>query len=565
LEFGSESWTYRRLNEAANRVARAVLECQLPKGNPVALLFGPGIGALAGILGVLKAGRAWIPIVPQTPRERARLLFSEARSRLLLTDALHIEMATTLVGDVGETMSIEGVIDSGAGDNLDLRITPDTMANIIFTSGSTGRPKGVVHTHGSILNNIMVHTNSLGITYDDRFSQTATYAALAGISSIFRALLNGATLLPFDAASYGVADLASWLIRERVTVCQIVPTLFRLMIQSLDGNGVFSDMRVLHLGGEPVYRQDVLDYRRHFPKTSVLVHNLGSSEAPTIRQFFVHHDTPIAEDRIPVGYSVTDREVILVDEHGTPVGFEEVGEIVVKGRYLAQGYWCQPELTRRMFRPDPSGDGTRRFYTGDLGSMRRDGCLTHLGRKDSQVKIHGYRVELGEIESILMSMPGIDQAAVVGYPEVDGGALTAYVVLAPGQHLAEETICKQLQEKLPKAVAPRRVIIQERLPLTQTGKIDRKALLSELPKVHVLGVAPADPIEKQLCLIWSEVLGLQVGTTDNFFDLGGDSLSGGRILHKMAANFGITVPMEVLFERPTVSAMVQWLHSLINR
>ena len=563
IEEGTRSWTYRSLNQAANRLARAILQTQTPDSHPVALFFSPGFNAIAGILGVLKAGRAWVPMLPGEPIERLRVLLAEAGSTAVLTDSTHFDDAKLLARDNAKVMEIDRVIATGAANNPGLDIEPNSLSNIIFTSGSTGRPKGVMHTHAVVLNNIMVHTNALYLNPEDRICQIASYTTLAGNSSIFRALLNGATLLPFDTAAEGAAHLAHWLIEKRITVCQIVPTLFRSLVQCLGASMTFPAMRILHLGGEPVYRADVLDFRKRFPRTCCLVHNLGSSEAPTIRQFFVDHDSPVESERLPVGYPVPDREVIIVDEAGEPVGVEQVGEIVVRSRYLAQGYWRQPELTRRVFESDPSEDGMRRFHTGDLGSMSRDGCLKLHGRKDSQIKVHGYRVEVEEIEATLLSISGIDQAAVGTFSESGVERLVAYAVLRPGQDLTKESIHGQLREKLAGYMVPRQVVILAALPVTATGKLDRLALQAQTPLNTDSATEPAEnSLEQELCQIWTEVLGRPVGRTDRFLDLGGDSLSGSRILARVAQRFAVRVPLKDLLERPTVAEMARLLSSL---
>jgi amino acid adenylation domain-containing protein len=551
------------LNEAANRTARAILRTQADN-DPVALFFSPGFNAIAGILGVLKAGRAWVPMVPDEPSERLHILLTEAGSSLVLTDLSHIDSAKLLARNVANVVNIESITGSGPTEDLGLAITPDSVSNIVFTSGSTGRPKGVVHTHGIILNNIKVHTNTLYLTDKDRICQVASYTTLAGTSSIFRALLNGATLLPFNTAAEGAVNLAHWLIEKRITVCQIVPTLFRSIVQCMAESETFPDMRILHLGGEPVYRRDVLAFRKHFPKTCWLVHNLGSSEAPTIRQFFVDHDSPIEEERLPVGYPVPDREVTLVDNDGKTVEFEQIGEVVVRSRYIAQGYWRQPELTRQMFQLDPSGNGMRRFRTGDLGSMSRDGCLRLHGRKDSQVKVRGYRVEVAEVEAILLSIDGIGQAAVA-FSETDFDGLVAYVVPSEGGRLTEESIHKQLREKLTSYMVPAQVVILPRLPLTATGKLDRMALQATATRrASPISAPPSNSMEQLLCDIWSEVLERPVGVAESFFDLGGNSLSGSRILARVEAKLGVRVTIRDLLERPTVAAMARWLGKLVD-
>jgi acyl-coenzyme A synthetase/AMP-(fatty) acid ligase/acyl carrier protein len=313
-----------------------------------------------------------------------------------------------------------------------------------------------------------------------------------------------------------------------------------------------------------VYRRDVLAFRKHFPKTCWLVHNLGSSEAPTIRQFFVDHDAPIEEERLPVGYPVPDREVTLIDDDGKTVEFEQIGEVIVRSRYLAQGYWRQPELTRQVFQLDPSGNGMRRFRTGDLGSMSRDGCLRLHGRKDSQVKVHGYRVEVAEVEAILLSIDGIGQAAVA-FSETDFDGLVAYVVPSEGGRLTEESIRKQLREKLTSYMVPAQVVILPRLPLTATGKLDRMALqATPTRRAPPISAPPSNSMEQLLCEIWSEVLKRPVGVAESFFDLGGDSLSGSRILARVEAKLGVRMTLKDLLERPTVAAMGRWLDKLVD-
>jgi amino acid adenylation domain-containing protein len=565
IEHGGQSWTYKNLNEAANRVAREILRIQTSDNNPVTLLFSPGFNAIAGILAVLKAGRAWVPMMPGEPLKRLLLLSAEAGSSVTLTDASHRREARAVARNHSEVLEIECAIVSGAADNLALDVKPDALSNLIFTSGSTGRPKGVMHTHRIILNNIMVHTNSLYLTHKDRICQVGSYTTLAGTSSIFRALLNGATLLPFNIAAEGAANLAHWLIERGITVCQIVPTLFRLLIQSLPEQVTFPDMRILHLGGEPVYRKDVLDFRRLFPKTCCLVHNLGSSEAPTIRQFFVDHDSAVEEERVPVGYPIPDREVTITDDAGEPVGFDEIGEIVVCSRYLAKGYWRQPELTRLVFEPDPSDDGMRRFHTGDLGSVSRDSCLRVHGRKDSQVKVHGYRVEVLEVEAILLSIDGIEQAAVSVLSETDSQRLVAFVVLRAGQNLTEDSIYNHLREKLASFMVPGQVVILPAFPLMANGKVDRLALRARAKRsASPETEEPANPLEWEICKIWSEVLRRPVGRTDKFLELGGDSLSGSQILARIAQRFGVRVTFKDLLERSTIAALAEWLGSIVN-
>ncbi len=560
IEAGQQSWTYRTLNESANRIAREILPTRASSDNPVALFFAPGFNAIVSILGVLKSGRSWVPILPGGPSERARALLMEAGSVLVLTDCDHIEEASTLASPGTEVVAIESVIGSGNGENLGLDITPDTASNIIFTSGSTSRPKGVVHTHTIILNNIMAHTNALYLTCKDRICQAASYTTLAGTSSIFRALLNGATLLPFETARQGPARFAQWLIDKRVTVCQIVPTLFRSMIQSLDEAAKFPHMRVLHLGGEPVYRSDVLEYRKRFPKTCCLLHNLGSSEAPTIRQYFIDHDTPIDDEMVPVGYPVPGREVLLVDDTGKPVDLEQVGEIVVRSAYLSPGYWHNPELTAAKFKHDPEDPNKRLYFTGDLGLMLPDGCLVHKGRKDDRIKIRGYGVDLNEVEAALRSHKAIRDAVVVDRKDKSGESrLAAYFTSLTEQGPTAPELRKYLGNVLAAYMIPAAFVRMAALPLTATGKLDRTALPEpdqRRPELSRLYSGPRNKTEQSLVRIWEEVLDVDpIGITDDFFDLGGHSLSATQVISRVIKRFQLEIPLQSLFQSPTIAEM----------
>lgn len=560
IEAGQQSWTYHNLNERANRIARAILRTQASSDIPVALFFGPGFDAIAGILGVLKSGRAWVPMLPDGPSERSHLLLEDAGSALLLTDCDHIEEAWTLVGHGTEVVAIEHVIGSGNGENLGLEIAPDTASNIIFTTGSTGRPKGVLHTHNIVLNNIMAHTNTLYLTCKDRICQAASYTTLAGTSSIFRALLNGATLLPFDTAAQGPARFAQWLIEKRVTVCQIVPTLFRSMIQSLDEAVKFPHMRVLHLGGEPVYRSDVLDYRKRFPRTCCLVHNLGSSEAPTIRQYFIDHDTPIDDETVPVGYPVPDRDVLIVDESGKPVDSEQMGEIVVRSAYLSTGYWHNPELTAAKFKQDPEDPNKRLYFTGDLGFMLPDGCLVHKGRKDARIKIRGHGVDLNEVEASLRSHKAIRDAVVVDRQDKLGESrLAAYFTSSIEQGPTTRELRTYLSNVLADYMIPAVFIRMEALPTTANGKLDRKALPEpdqERPELGIPYAPPQNKTEQSLVKIWERVLAVHpIGIRDNFFDLGGHSLSAARAVSMVFQQYQLEIPLQSLFQSPTIAEM----------
>ena len=321
----------------------------------------------------------------------------------------------------------------------------------------------------------------------------------------------------------------------------------------------FPDIRILRLGGEPVYKRELDFFKKFFSKDCILVNRLGSSETGSLRMYFVNKETQISGNLIPVGYAVMDNEILLVDDAGKQIAGDE-GEIAVKTRYVSPGYWRRPDLTDGVFLPGPAGGKERIYRTGDLGRMLPDGCLLHLGRKDFFVKIRGYRIDIDEIEAALRECPGIKEAVVVARNNNSGDErLVAYLVptVQPGPKVGE--LRRFLNEKLPDYMIPHNFVTLEAIPLTDTRKVDRKALPNpgtSRPELTTPYAAPKTAIEKELAKIWAEVLSTdEVGIHDDFLDLGGDSISATRIISRVIATFELQLPVQALFDSPTVAAM----------
>jgi acyl-coenzyme A synthetase/AMP-(fatty) acid ligase/acyl carrier protein len=289
---------------------------------------------------------------------------------------------------------------------------------------------------------------------------------------------------------------------------------------------------------------------------------MGSTETLDIRYHCIAHDWHSSDDKIPGGYALPDKEVLLLDETGREVGADQIGEIAVRSKYLALGYWRRPDLTQAAFIHDPRGGDERLYLMGDLGVMRPDGCLIHMGRKDFQVKIRGYRVEVAEIEEALLAIDSI-KAAVVHARADDAGEqrLVAYVVPAAGVAPTVSELRRALTQTLPDYMMPSAFVFLETLPLSPTGKIDRRALPAPnhaRPALNAPYVAPRTPTESDLARIWAEVLELeQVGVHDDFLDLGGDSLLATRILSRVIQTFRVELSIQALLAAPTVAQMAE--------
>jgi len=560
-----KTFTYGVLNQAANRLARAILAHQGQGEEAIALLFGHGAVAVSAMLGVLKAGKFYLPLDPSYPRPRIAYMLEDAQAGIILTDSRHLALAHELAQGNRDVINVDDLdVRRYSDENLSLSVSPDTLAYILYTSGSTGQPKGVVHNHRNVLYWTCKLTNSRHTCFDDRVSLLASFSSAASVSHVYTALLNGAALYPYDVRDQGLAPLADWLRQEEITTYQSTPTVFRHFAENLIEKDVFPKVRLINLGGEATLKRDVELYRKHFSPHCLLRVSLASTEAQTISENFVDKETEINGSVVPPGYVAEDVEVLLWDENGAQVGANQIGEIIVKGRYLSLGYWRRPDLTQAAFQPDPDGGDARLYRTGDLGQILPDGTLVHLGRIDQQVKIRGYRVEVAEIEAALYDFDTIKEAVVVAREGQSGDRhLVAYVVPSSQPASTVSELRSALAEMFPDHMIPSAFVMLEKLPLTPTGKVDRRALPAPdtaRPELEGTFVAPRDELELRLTKIWEKVLGIHpIGVRDNFFELGGHSLLAMRLFAQIEKMFGKKLPLATLFQTPTVEQIADVL------
>ncbi len=452
-------------------------------------------------------------------------------------------------------------MDPGAsGDNLNLSIPPDTLANLMYTSGSTGQPKGVMGRHCDVIHEIMRYTNQIHLYLEDR-QALVTDASIGGSTrGIFGSLLNGAAVLSFNLAEDGMANLADWIAQEEITVYRSAATTYRQFVNAITDDHEFPKLRLIHVGGEPVYKSDVELYKKCFAQGCIFLNALGITETLGVRNYFMDKETQLSSGIVPVGYAVEGVEILMLDDDGKRMGFDQIGEIAVKSRYISPGYWRRPDLTHAKFLPAPDGGDERIYLTGDLGLMKPDGLLIHMGRKDFQVKIRGYRVEVAEVEAALLNLDTIEEAAVVARDDQSGEKrLIAYLVPNRQSAPTVTVLRRALAEVLPNYMIPFAFVMMGELPHTATGKIDRLALPkpgTSRPELDTPFVAPRTPMEKEVAEIWSQVLGIdQVGVHDSFFDLGGHSLLATQIVSRVISTFQIKLSLKSLFRSPTIEDM----------
>jgi amino acid adenylation domain-containing protein len=555
----TESLTYAALNERANGVAAELLAARPAPHEPVVLLLEAGAWQIATIMGVLMAGKLYVPLDPGYPFARLAYMLEDSQAPLLITDRAQSGLAADLATREQQVICLDEMVAADFSRRPDEPVSPEAPAYVFYTSGSTGPPKGVVDCHRNVLHNIMRYTNALHIHAGDRLTLLQSCSFSGSVSSLFCALLNGACLYQYDVQRHGTGPLAGWVNGEEITVYHSVPALFRQLFQ---GEEQFPHLRVVRLEGDQASVRDVELFRERLGPLCVLANGLGATETGLVRQYRIRRDTVLPGATVPIGYPLPDMEVLLVGAEGKEVEAGQVGEIVVRSRYLALGYWRRPDLTEAAFSPATEHGAERSYRTGDLGRMHPDGCMEYLGRKDLQPKIRGQRIEIESIEAALLGLESVREAvAQVREDPPEEPRLVAYIVPSGQPAPTVSALRRRLQSALPEAMLPSRFILLNALPLNENGKLDRLALPPPdacRPVLDTPFVAPCTPVEAWLVEIWSEVLGMQgVGVHDSFFELGGHSLLVTQVLARVRAAFQVEVSITGFFAEPTVAGLQQ--------
>lgn len=557
------SITYHSLQTTADRIAQALRE-KLGDGNdPVAILLSDIREAIAAIFGILKAGKIYLPLDITLPNSRLRYILENSRARLLLVDTRSVSLAEDLMRDrTSPILDIDRLPD-GLSTKLPVATASDRLAALLYTSGSTAQPKGVVHNHRNLLHLAMVYTNEQRVTEKDRIALLRTLPVIGGTTHTLGALLNGASLFPYDVKQDGMLNLLDWLRDNKITMCSFGPKLIRTLDRIVGNPEPLPTLRRITLSGEPVYKTDVEICRKLFPVSCVVTNSLGATEAPFAIQYRIDQQTKLQGNLVPVGYPIGGVRVSLRDDQGEPVKDGVPGEIVLHSRYFALGYWNDPRLTEARFLPSNDSPEERLYFTGDLGRFLPDGALLHFGRKDGFVKIRGYRVSLMEIEAVLLEHALVKEVAVMALGEENTDQfLAAYIVPNTMARPGVRELMSFLQNRLPDFMVPARFVFMTEFPQIN-NKVDRQAL----PRVARAErdpdqsyTAPANDIEAAICAIWEEVLDVApIGINDSFLGLGGDSLKATTIVARLQQTFGLSVAIGAFFDAGTIAGLAQFI------
>ena len=538
--------SYRELDARSQALAAMLVEQGVRSETIVGLGLGRSPGLIVAVLAILRAGGAYLPLDPAYPDERLAFMIRDADVRFVVTDA---GLAGRFSEHVPRTFTIETLpAQPDALIGPEQPRAPNQLAYVIYTSGSTGQPKGVLVEHRNLLNHTLWFNKKFGLGPGDRVLQRTATSFDASVWEIFSTLSSGATLVlpPDDARSDPVA-LARLLTSQQVTVVQCVPSFLEVLLKANVLRGV-SRLRLIFCGGEPLTAPLVADLAR---QTGARCINLYGPTEATIDALW--SEVPPSAERVTIGRPIANCRAHVLDADMRPVPTGVPGELWIGGAGVARGYLGRPALTAERFVPSPFVVGDRLYRSGDRARWRESGEIEFLGRTDGQVKLRGYRIELGEIEATLKSLPSVARAVATVREDAPGDQrLVAYVVPAAGPEPDPVSLRAALQRRLPDYMVPSAIMMIAAFPLLPNGKLDRTAL--PLPSSAASSSSvPTTETEKAVVALWADALGVErVGTDDNFFDLGGHSLLAVRIMSRIVAKFGTSIPLKTFILAPTV-------------
>ena len=554
---GDQAWTYAELNARANRLGRALLARGLRREEVVAVVTERNLDWAAAVLGVLKAGGAYLPIDPRFPADRIAATLSRAGCKLVVTEpgsAANLEAAVASLPGVEPLFAGDAYAEQSSGGNLGVRVTPGQLAYIYFTSGSTGEPKGAMCEHAGLLNHLFAKIADLEIGQDAVVAQTAPQCFDISLWQLVSALLTGGrTALIEQDVILDARRFVDKITRDQVTTLQVVPSYLEAVLAYLERSPrELPHLRYVSVTGEALKAEIAQRWFAAQPRIK-LVNAYGLTETSDDTNHEIMDRAPEG-GRVPLGRPVSNVHAYVVDEHLALVPLGAPGEIVFSGICVGRGYVNDPERTRQAFTADPHRRGQRLYRAGDYGCWRPDGKLEYLGRRDTQVKISGFRIEIGEIENTLLRYPRVRDGAVVvmrrpGQPN----RLVAFY--ASAHPLEADALRDHLARSLPAYMVPSAFYWRQNLPLTANSKIDRKALAAlaaEGGTGQETSEVPRTPTERRLAAAWAKVLGIpgdQIGRQDNFFDRGGTSLSA----VKLAITLDRAVSLQDLMHQPVLA------------
>ncbi|WP_414542076.1 amino acid adenylation domain-containing protein [Nostoc sp. CCY0012] len=557
VAFKNQQLTYFELNNHANQLAHHLQKLGIKPDMLVGICTENSLQMFVGILGILKAGAAYLPLDPTYPQERLAFLLSDTQTPILLTQQ---HLAPSLPQHQAKTIYLDSeweTIASHSRENPVVEMSPENLAYVIYTSGSTGKPKGVQITHENL-----VHSTNTRINYYQEpvkgFLLLSSFAFDSSIAGIFWTICQGGSLvLPQAVGEQDLSELIELITQKQITHILSLPSFYNLLLEYAQQTQLAS-LHTVIVAGEPCPKTLVTRHLELLPKT-FLFNEYGPTEGTVWSSVYKCEALP-SRTQVSIGHAIANTQIYILDASLRPVPIGVAGELYISGDGLARGYLHQPHLTAEKFIPNPFSNqpGKRLYKTGDLGRYLPDGNIEFLGRTDNQVKIRGFRIELGEIEAVLSQHPQVRSLAVIATDEESGNKrLIAYLV-PQSQSLPSTSDLRQfLEEKLPSYMVPSAFVQLDNLPRLPNGKVDIKALPApeQIRAKSGTFVAPSTPTEKLLADIWTQVLRVErLGIHDNFFELGGDSILSIQIIAK-ANQAGLQLVPKQIFDNQTIAKL----------
>lgn len=558
--------TFSQLNARANQLAHYLQAAGVGPEVLVGIYLHQSVDVPVAILSVLKSGGAYVPIDPAFPPERVAWILQNASQPVVLTQE---KLSSDVAKNTHRVIALDSAWPSIAREsatNPNHTVALENLAYVIYTSGSTGSPKGVMLTRGNLANYVRALQPEIGIRPDDVYLCTGSIAVTSFRRQLMLPLSEGATVVIANVEQRKDPIALSSLIKHhRVTVLDAVPSFLRNMTAILSEleptarRGVLdNDLRLILTAGEPLLADVPRTWMHEFHHPAQHINLYGQTETGTVSIYRIPRDLDASLSVIPIGHPLANVELLLLDADRRPVPVGEPGEMYVAGASVGRGYFNDPELTEQKFLAHPSKPGTRLYKTGDWARFLPDGNLMHLGRRDHQIKVRGFRVNTGEIEAVLARHPGVKESAVIAREDMPGDRrLTAYIVPKQPDALLSDQVRRFLATKLPDYMVPSQFVALAALPTLPSGKVDRGALPSPgVSARRAVWRAPRTREEEVLCELFAELLGVErIGLDDSFLELGGDSLLAAKLLFRLEREFGIGLSMASVFEAPTVQQL----------
>ncbi len=566
--FGDRQLTYAQLNIQANKLAHYLREIGVGAERSVGIYTERSLEMVVGLLAILKAGGAYVPIDPSYPLERQQFIVADTRLEIILAQATAVDaLSERFDRSTVKIVSLDPEnrnFSTASEANLVSETTANNLAYVMYTSGSTGQPKGVCVVGRGVVR-LVQQTDYASFAPREIFLQLAPIAFDASTFEIWGCLLNGGQLVIAPPHALSLAELGRVIQQYRITTLWLTAGLFQLMVdRNLDA---LESLRQLLAGGDILSVPHVRKFLERFPNCQ-LINGYGPTENTTFTCCYsIRLPLPV-DASIPIGYPIAHTQVYLLDEQLAPVAAGAAGELYIGGDGLARGYLDRPELTAEKFIHSPvlpgKESGERLYKTGDLARYLPDGRIEFLGRIDNQVKIRGFRIELGEVERVLAQHPQVRENIVIARQSAtEEKQLVAYIVSQDLAAMPLDRLRSFIEQQLPEYMVPSAFVFLPALPLTANGKVDRRALPApsrERPPLEQAFVAPQNDLQRTLAQIWCELLGLErVGIDDNYFDLGGTSISILKVAIALQQQLGQEIPVVKLFQHSTIAGLAAYL------